>query len=124
MTTSPNLDLRDSYAEKYGFHDESTPVFKSRKGLDADIVAQISDMKGEPAWMREYRLKAFEIFGKKTMPDWGPDLSTIDFQDIYYYVKPTELETKSWDDVPAEMKRTFDKLGIPEAERKFLSGVG
>jgi Fe-S cluster assembly protein SufB len=121
---TPKLDLRDSYTEKYGFHDEEQSVFKSRRGLDREIVAQISDMKKEPAWMREYRLKALEIFEKKPMPTWGPDLSTIDFQNIFYYVKPTSEEAKSWEDVPADMKRTFDKLGIPEAEQKFLSGVG
>jgi Fe-S cluster assembly protein SufB len=118
------MDLRDGYAEKYGFHDAEQSVFKSRKGLDAEIVAQISDLKQEPAWMREYRLKAYEIYEKKPMPQWGGDLDAIDFQDIYYYVKPTSDEVKSWDDVPADMKRTFDKLGIPEAEQKFLSGVG
>ncbi|MBI1795871.1 MAG: Fe-S cluster assembly protein SufB [Candidatus Eisenbacteria bacterium] len=121
---TPTLDLRESYTEKYGFHDEEQHVFKSRRGLDREIVAQISDMKGEPQWMREYRLKALEIFEKKPMPTWGPDLSTIDFQNIYYYVKPTSEESKTWEDVPADMKRTFDKLGIPEAEQKFLAGVG
>jgi Fe-S cluster assembly protein SufB len=124
MTATPALDLRDQYAEKYGFHDADQFVFKSRKGLDAEIVAEISDMKGEPKWMRDYRLKALETFWKKPMPSWGGDLSQIDFQDIYYYVKPTSEEAKSWEDVPADMKRTFDKLGIPEAEQKFLSGVG
>ncbi len=123
-TETPKLDLRDSYTEKYGFHDAEQSVFKSRRGLDREIVAQISDMKQEPAWMRDYRLKALEIFEKKPMPTWGPDLSTIDFQNIYYYVKPTSEEAKSWEDVPADMKRTFDKLGIPEAEQKFLAGVG
>jgi len=124
MSTAPNLDLRDGYAEKYGFHDDEQHVFKSRKGLDREIVAQISELKGEPAWMRDYRLKALDIFFKKPMPNWGADLSHINFQDIYYYVKPTETESKTWEDVPADMKRTFDKLGIPEAEQKFLSGVG
>ena len=124
MTTTPALDLRDQYAEKYGFHDADQFVFKSRKGLDAELVAQISDMKGEPKWMRDYRLKALAIFEKKPMPSWGGDLSQINFQDIYYYVKPTSEEAKSWEDVPADMKRTFDKLGIPEAEQKFLAGVG
>ena len=125
MTVSdPKLDPREGYTEKYGFHDAEQFVFKSRRGLDQEIVAQISDMKGEPAWMREYRLKSLEIFEKKPMPTWGPDLSTIDFQNIYYYVKPTSEEARSWDDVPADMKRTFDKLGIPEAEQKFLAGVG
>jgi Fe-S cluster assembly protein SufB len=124
MSTTSQFDLRDQYTEKYGFHDEEQSFFKSRKGLDPEMVAQISDMKGEPKWMRDYRLKALEIFGKKPMPNWGADLSGIDFQDIYYYVKPTSEEAKSWEDVPADMKRTFDRLGIPEAEQKFLSGVG
>ena len=124
MTTEPQMDMRDSYTEKYGFHDAEQHVFKSRKGLDADIVRQISKLKGEPEWMLEYRLKALDIFEKKPTPTWGGDVSAIDFQDIYYYVKPTSEEAKSWDDVPADMKRTFDKLGIPEAEQKFLSGVG
>ena len=124
MSTTPGLDIGESYESKFGFHDKDQFVFKSRRGLDRDVVAQISDMKGEPAWMRDYRLKALEIFEKKPMPTWGPDLSTIDFQNIYYYVKPTDTESKSWEDVPADMKRTFDKLGIPEAEQKFLSGVG
>ena len=123
-TETQNLDLREGYTEKYGFHDAEQSVFKSRRGLDRDVVAQISDMKGEPAWMRDYRLKALEIFLKKPLPTWGPDLSVIDFQNIFYYVKPTSEEAKSWDDVPADMKRTFDKLGIPEAEQKFLAGVG
>ncbi|HYM80443.1 MAG TPA: Fe-S cluster assembly protein SufB [Candidatus Limnocylindria bacterium] len=122
--TTKTMDIRDGYAEKYGFHDAEQHVFKSRRGLDPEIVAQISDMKGEPKWMRDYRLKALEIFEKKPMPTWGGKLSDIDFQNIFYYVKPTSEEAKSWDDVPADMKRTFDKLGIPEAEQKFLSGVG
>ena len=124
MSTEPQVDLRDSYTEKYGFHDTEQHVFKSRKGLDADIVREISKLKDEPAWMLEYRLKALDIFGKKPTPTWGGDVSGIDFQDIFYYVKPTAEEARSWDDVPADMKRTFDKLGIPEAEQKFLSGVG
>jgi len=124
MSTEPQLDSRDTYTEKYGFHDTEQHVFKSRKGLDKDIVAEISKHKGEPQWMLDYRLKAYEIFEKKPIPTWGGDVSQIDFQDIFYYVKPTSEEAKSWEDVPADMKRTFDKLGIPEAEQKFLSGVG
>jgi len=124
MSTETRLDVGDTYAEKFGFHDTEQHVFKIRKGLDAGIVSEISKMKGEPQWMTDYRLKALEIFEKKPMPTWGGDLTQIDFQDIYYYVKPTSGEVKSWDDVPADMKRTFDKLGIPEAEQKFLSGVG
>ncbi len=124
MTTTPNLDLRERYAEKYGFHDEDRYVFKSRRGLDKEIVAQISELKGEPKWMRDFRLKSLEIFEKKPLPMWGGNVAEIDFQNIFYYVKPTDEETKSWEDVPEEMKRTFDKLGIPEAEQKFLAGVG
>ena len=123
-TQTLSLDLRDQYTEKYGFHDKEQHVFKSRKGLDAELVTQISDMKGEPKWMLEARLKALAIFEKKPIPTWGGNVSDIDFQDIYYYVKPTEQEAKTWEDVPADMKRTFDRLGIPEAEQKFLSGVG
>lgn len=124
MSTSPEMDMRDGYAEKFGFHDTEQHVFKSRKGLDATIVEEISRMKKEPQWMLDYRLKALTIFEKKPLPTWGGNVGDIDFQDIYYYVKPTSEEAKSWDDVPADMKRTFDKLGIPEAEQKFLSGVG
>ncbi len=123
-TTTPHFDLRDRYAEKYGFHDTEQHVFKSLKGLNPGIVTQISEMKGEPRWMRDYRLQALDIFHKKPLPTWGGRLEDIDFQDIYYYVKPTSEEAKSWEDVPADMKRTFNKLGIPEAEQKFLAGVG
>jgi Fe-S cluster assembly protein SufB len=124
MSTEPAMDLREGYAEKFGFHDTEQHVFKIRKGLDRSIVEEISKMKGEPQWMTDYRVNALEIFEKKPLPTWGGDVGQIDFQDMYYYVKPTSEEVKSWDDVPADMKRTFDKLGIPEAEQKFLSGVG
>jgi Fe-S cluster assembly protein SufB len=109
---------------KYGFSDPENYVFKSRKGLDREVVQQISEMKGEPQWMLEFRLKALEHFQKRPMPTWGGDLGRLDLDDIYYYVKPAEAESKSWDDVPETIKNTFDKLGIPEAERKFLAGVG
>ncbi|MFO7172119.1 MAG: Fe-S cluster assembly protein SufB, partial [Bacillota bacterium] len=108
---------------KYGFRDPEKYVFKARKGLDREVVEQISRMKGEPEWMREFRLKSLEIFFSKPLPTWGADLSQINFNDIYYYVKPTEKNARSWDEVPEEIKRTFDRLGIPEAERKFLAGV-
>ncbi len=124
MTTTPRLDIREGYAEKFGFHDAEQYFFKSRRGLDAEIIEQISEMKGEPKWMRDYRLKALQIFEKKPLPMWGGDVTGIDFQNIFYYVKPTSEEAKSWEDVPADMKRTFNKLGIPEAEQKFLAGVG
>lgn len=118
------LDSKDRYLEDYGFHEQENYVFKARKGLSPEIVADISKMKGEPRWMTDYRLKALDIFYKKPMPMWGADLSGIDFDDIYYYIKPSDESVKSWDEVSPEVKRTFDKLGIPEAEQKFLSGVG
>src|SRR5437899_722257 len=124
MIQQPTLDIREGYKEKYGFHDEEKSVFKTRRGLDRDVVAQISDIKGEPAWMKEFRLKALEQFEKKPLPRWGGKVEEIDFQNIYYYLKPAEEQGKTWDEVPADIKKTFDRLGIPEAEQKFLSGVG
>jgi Fe-S cluster assembly protein SufB len=109
---------------KWGFKDPETYVFKSRKGLDKEIVEQISAMKGEPQWMLDFRLKALDHFMKRPLPNWGGDLSQLDLDDIYYYVKPANEEGKSWDDVPDTIKNTFNKLGIPEAEQKFLAGVG
>ena len=108
---------------RYGFHDVEDYKFKSGRGLTREMVEQISEMKNEPRWMREFRLKAYEIFMRKPMPTWGADLSEIDFDNIHYYVKSSEKTEKDWDDVPAYIKDTFDKLGIPEAERKFLAGV-
>ncbi|NOZ29990.1 MAG: Fe-S cluster assembly protein SufB [Chloroflexi bacterium] len=115
-------EIKQEY--KYGFRDPEKYVFKARRGLDHEIVDQISDMKGEPDWMREFRHKALDIFLRKPMPTWGADLSEIDFDEIYYYIKPAEKQGKTWDEVPEDIKRTFDRLGIPEAERKFLAGVG
>ncbi len=117
--------VADPMAElnKYDFRTENKPVFKARRGIDREIVAQISEMKGEPAWMRDFRLKSLEIFESKPLPKWGGAVEAIHFQDIYYYLKPTEHQGKSWDDVPEDIKRTFDRLGIPEAEKKYLAGV-
>jgi len=115
------VDL-DTY--KYGFRDEEKYVFKARKGLDHEIVDQISWMKGEPDWMRALRHEALDIFFSKPTPTWGGDLSKLDYDDIYYYIKPVEEQGRSWDDVPDEIKRTFDRLGVPEAERNFLAGSG
>jgi Fe-S cluster assembly protein SufB len=122
-TTNPlGVDL-DQY--KWGFHDsEDKYVFKARKGLDRGIVEMISHMKSEPDWMRAYRLHSLDHFQKRPMPVWGADLSVIDFNDIYYYLKPTEGKGRTWEDVPSDIKRTFDRLGIPEAEKKYLAGVG
>ncbi len=116
-------DVRRAYDEAYGFHDDIEYDFKSQKGLNADIVRQISEMKNEPGWMTDLRLKAYDIFLKKPMPTWGADLGTINFDDIYYYVRATDRKGRSWDEVPEEIKRTFDRLGIPEAEARFLQGV-
>jgi Fe-S cluster assembly protein SufB len=117
-------DSKERYTEQYGFHEEENYVFKGKRGLDHDVVRQMSLLKGEPEWMTNFRLKALDIFLKKPMPTWGADLSGIDFDDIYYYIKPSEKSARSWDDVSPDVKRTFDRLGIPEAEQKFLSGVG
>src|SRR5512136_2107700 len=116
--------LEDIGQYKYGFHDPENYVFKSRKGLDREVVEQISHMKGEPQWMLDFRLKALEHFNKRPMPTWGPSLKDLNFDEIYFYVKPNEKQEKKWDDVPDDIKRTFDKLGVPEAERKFLAGLG
>jgi len=98
--------------------------FKSDKGLNARIVAQISEQKNEPGWMTDFRLQALHIFEQKPMPTWGADLSGLDPDDIFYYVRPLENQHTSWDDVPSKIKSTFEKLGIPQAEQKFLAGVG
>jgi len=124
MATGLENTTTDAIGEinKYDFRTDAPTVFKARKGLDAEIVAQISEMKGEPGWMRDFRLESFEIFQSKPMPSWGGRLG-IDFQDIYYYLKPAEQQGKTWEEVPDAIKQTFDRLGIPEAERKFLAGV-
>ena len=121
--TKPALDMGEY---KYGFHDPENYSFKSGRGLTEEIVKKISDMKGEPGWMTDFRLKSLEHFLSRPMPKWGGSgmLDTIDFDNIYYYVKPSEGQERSWDDVPSDIKKTFDRLGIPEAEKKYLAGVG
>ncbi|MFN3655187.1 MAG: Fe-S cluster assembly protein SufB [Candidatus Nitrosotenuis sp.] len=117
-----NLEMDYS---KYDFKDSTEMyVHLSKKGLSKEVIKEISKLKNEPQWMLDFRLRSYEVFMKKPMPNWGPDLGAIDFQNIYYYAKASEKTEKSWDDVPAEVKKTFDKLGIPEAEKKFLAGVG
>ncbi|MBI2404825.1 Fe-S cluster assembly protein SufB, partial [Candidatus Gottesmanbacteria bacterium] len=113
--------INDSY--QYGFHKPENYVFKSKKGLDRHVVEEISWHKNEPEWMRQLRLKSFVMFQKKSMPSWGADLSQIHFDNIYYYIKPTAAKVDSWSKLPAEIKDTYDKIGIPEAEKKFLAGV-
>ena len=109
---------------QFGFHDPDQSVFRARKGLDREIVEQISAMKDEPAWMRDIRLQAFDIFLQKPMPAWGGNVDKMNFNDIYYYVKPSDREGRTWAAVPENIKKTFDRLGIPEAEKTFLAGVG
>src|SRR5207248_9377865 len=108
---------------KYGFFDPENVVVKAKHGLNPEVVKEISWMKNEPEWMTKFRLRALQTWDKKEMPTWGADLSTIDFQNIYYYLKSTEKQGKTWEDVPADIKNTFDRLGVPQAERKFLAGV-
>jgi Fe-S cluster assembly protein SufB len=115
--------VNQNYAEKYGFSDVEDYVFKAEKGLDENVIRAMSLMKNEPEWMLEYRLKAYQHFLSRPMPNWGADLSGINFDEIYYYIKPSERQEDSWEDVPSYIKDTFNKLGIPEAEQKFLSGV-
>jgi len=122
-TVIPRIDVGDNYKEKYGFFDPEKFVFKAKRGLSPEVVKEISWMKNEPEWMTKFRLRALQIWEKKELPTWGADLSPIDFQNIYYYLKSTEKQGKTWDDVPADIKNTFDRLGVPQAERKFLAGV-
>ncbi len=125
MTTDPKTDFLDDIGEyRYGFQDPDVSVYKTRAGLDEEVVRQISAKKGEPEWMLEFRLKALKHFQQRPMPNWGADLQDLKLDEIVYYVKPAEMEGKNWDDVPDTIKNTFDKLGIPEAEQKFLAGVG
>lgn len=126
MATKQQKEITQQLADyRYGFHTEEKYEFKSEKGLTEEIVRMISAHKKEPEWMLDFRLKAYKIYREKPMPTWGSSyLNDINFEDIYYYIKPGGNKAKSWDDVPEEIKNTFEKLGVPEAERKFLSGVG
>jgi len=109
---------------QYGFHDPTDQyVFKSRKGLDEAIVRQISEMKNEPAWMTEFRLEALKIFFQKPMPTWGGNLGDLNFQDIFYFVRASAGQERDWSEVPEDIRKTYDRLGIPEAEKKYLAGV-
>ena len=125
MATDSPAKAKPELADyQYGFHYPTDDyAFKSRKGIDREIVYQISAMKKEPEWMTKFRIEALDIFESKPMPTWGGDLSTIDFQDIFYYMKASENQEKSWDDVPEDIRKTYDRLGIPEAEKQYLAGV-
>jgi Fe-S cluster assembly protein SufB len=125
MASASDIDRLEGIDRyKYGFSDPDVSIFKTRRGLDREVVRQISHIKGEPEWMLDFRLKALEHFQARPMPAWGGDLSALDLDNLYYYVRPAEQEGRSWDDVPDTIKETFDRLGIPEAEQKFLAGVG
>jgi Fe-S cluster assembly protein SufB len=117
--------INADYKEKFGFHDSETGyAYKAPKGLSREIVESISEYKDEPKWMRDFRLKALEHFYSRPTPNWGGNLGQIDFDDIHYFVRASEKNSRDWSEVPEDIKNTFDRLGIPEAERKFLSGVG
>jgi Fe-S cluster assembly protein SufB len=117
--------IGSDYAERFGFHDPETDyAYKAPKGLSREVVESISSYKDEPEWMREFRLKALDHFMQRPTPTWGGNLGQIDFNNIHYFVRASEKNSRSWDEVPEDIKKTFDRLGIPEAERKFLSGVG
>ncbi|MEO7557134.1 MAG: Fe-S cluster assembly protein SufB, partial [Acidimicrobiales bacterium] len=121
MTTADlGLDLS---RYKLGWSDAEDYVFKPKRGLNLDIVQEMSWMKGEPDWMRDIRLKSLKHFERRPMPTWGGDMSQIFFDEIYYYIKPTAEQVNDWDDLPDAIKQTYEKLGIPEAERKYLAGV-
>jgi Fe-S cluster assembly protein SufB len=125
MKKENNTDFLSNLGEyQYGFRDPENFVYRSEKGLSEDVVRKISAMKGEPEWMLEFRLKALKHFQARPIPTWGADLSALDLDNIYYYVRPSEFSGKTWEEVPDTIKNTFDKLGIPEAEQKFLAGVG
>src|SRR5437879_5254465 len=122
-TVIPRIDGGENDKEKYGVFDPEKFVFKAKRGLSPEVVKEISWMKNEPELGHPFRLRALQIWDKKEMPTWGADLSKIDFQNIYYYLKSTEKQGKTWDDVPADIKNTFDRLGVPQAERKVLAGA-
>jgi len=125
MTEKKQETILEEIGEyKYGFSMPDTSVFRSQKGLNREVVQQISAMKGEPQWMLDFRLRALDHALTRPVPRWGADISGLNLDDIYYYVKPSNGEGKSWDDVPDSIKTTFDRLGVPEAERKFLAGLG
>ena len=121
-TVQVKADFNGEYKHGYHFPDQS--VFKARKGLDEEVVRAISYHKNEPEWMTEFRLQSLEVFKSRPMPNWGADISNLDFNNIYYYAKPLESQKKNWNDIPSDIKKTFDRIGIPEAEKKFLAGVG
>ena len=125
MATRPLVQINEEYEQLYGFKMPERYVFKAKQGLNHEVVKEISWMKGEPEWMTKFRLRSLDHFLAKPMPTWADLelLEKIQFDAIYYYLKPTEKKADNWEDVPEDIKKTFERLGIPEAERKFLAGV-
>src|SRR2546423_7796181 len=124
MATTQEEHLKElSKGYRFGWSDPSHSVFVPKKGLSEQVVEEISAMKSEPEWMRKFRLKALKHFMARPMPWWGADLSDIDFDDIYYFIRSTEKQAQTWEDLPEDIRGTWDKLGIPEAEKKYLGGV-
>jgi len=125
LASTPQIQQQLPDAYKYGWHDDATYINTLKRGLDEGVIREISQTyKHEPDWMFQRRLKAFRHYKARPMPTWGADLSEIDFEEIYYYLRATDKSVKSWDDVPDYIKQTFDKLGIPQAEQKYLAGAG
>src|SRR3979411_452634 len=123
MAVVPQINVGDDYKEKYGFFDPEKYSFKAKRGLSEEVVKEISWMKQEPEWMTKLRLRSLGIFRKKPMPTWGADLSVIDFENIFYYLKASDKQGNAWARVAHHLRRPFARLGPPEAERKFLAGV-
>src|SRR3989344_5953813 len=119
MKQTPIID----FDYKFGFSMPEKSVYRTKKGLSEKIVEEISSVKNEPQWMRDFRLKSYQIFKNKKLPAWGGDLSKIDFDKIIYFAKATDQQMTSWEDLPKEIKETYDRIGVPEAEKNFLSGV-
>src|SRR2546422_6211176 len=116
--------IGSDYAIKYGFSVDEDCCFKSGRGVSHELVDAISSHKSEPDWMRQFRHKSLDYFFARPLPEWGGNLGEIDFDNIFYYIKPTENQANAWEDLPSDIKDTWDKLGIPEAEKKYLAGVG
>src|SRR6266487_447214 len=122
MTTTARRELAGLERYRFGWADSDAAGASARRGLSGEVVRDISALKDEPGWMLELRLKGLKLFGRKPMPGWGSDLSGIDFGNIKYFVRSTEKQAASWDELPADIKNTYDKLGIPEAEKQRLIG--
>ncbi|MBT4352623.1 Fe-S cluster assembly protein SufB, partial [archaeon] len=123
-TQADDIDIGEEYKEKYGFSDDIKYLHTTKPGINEGVVREISKIKNEPEWMLNFRLKGLKHFQERPMPKWGANLGQIDFDNITYYMSPSEKSETSWEDVPEGIRKTFDRLGIPEAEKKFLGGVG